>query len=289
MKQAPLIKLIILICLLISFPTLAAPVGESAGEIWIDGPEETQPGTTPSKPDAAVDKTGRSIFVWAANPAVNGGSDIYLRIFPADGGAPSEPVRVNTLLLNSQRYPRVAFGSDDSFLVIWQSNEVPDGGVNEKELVRSQAFDANAQAVGSEQLLSTLSTDTVYPVFADVAALRDGGYVVVWRSGKTSGDDPNASIQARRIDADGVPLAEQFQVNSTTENSQDFSSVTELSDGRFFVVWGKPEVRGRRFDADGTPDGDDFQINTSTVGSQFETDVLQHQDGRVLALWKDDE
>ena len=106
MKQAPLIKLIILICLLISFPTLAAPVGEHAGEIWIDGPDDLKPGMNPAHPDAAVDHLGRSIFVWDGNPAVNGGNDIFLRIFPAGGGPPQGPVLVNTLLQYNQTYPR---------------------------------------------------------------------------------------------------------------------------------------------------------------------------------------
>ena len=68
------------------------PVGESAGEIWIDGPD--QPGSNPIQPDADVDNAGRSIFVWETT--VSNQKDIFLRVFPADGSDPSDPVQVNT-------------------------------------------------------------------------------------------------------------------------------------------------------------------------------------------------
>ena len=196
MKQTLFIKVSILFSLLFSYSTLAAPVGEPAGEIWVDGPEDKQPAINPAHPDAAVDHLGRSIFVWDGNPAINGGNDIYLRIFDSGRNPLGDPVRVNTLLENNQDYPRVAVSSDGSFLVIWQSNEPFEDGAADRRAVRSQAFDANAQPVGTEQLLNTLSTNGTTPIRADVAALRDGGYVVAWQSGNTYGDDANTSIQA---------------------------------------------------------------------------------------------
>jgi hypothetical protein len=289
MKNSHLVKLALLICLLFSVSSLAAPVGESAGEIWLDGPEDKQPGINPAHPDAAVDHRGSSIFVWDGNPAINGGNDIWLRIFDSGRIPPGDPVRVNSLLEYHQDYPRVAVSSDGSFLVIWQSNEPFEPGDGLRRVVRSQAFDTNAQPVGTEQRLNTLRTNGTTTIRADVAALRDGGYVVAWQSGNTYGDDANTSIQARKIDALGEPVAEQFQVNSITGNDQRGGAVTELADGGFMIVWRIPELRGRRFDADGTPVGEGFQINTLTVGGEFEPDAVLHEDGRVLVVWKDDE
>jgi hypothetical protein len=125
----------------------------------------------------------------------------------------------------------------------------------------------------------------------DVAALRDGGYRVVWRSNQTpEPNDSSTTIQARRIGANGLPLAGQFQVNSTmTSAAESFPAVTELADGGFLVVWTTPQVHGRRFFADGAPDGNDFQINTFIEGAESETEVVLHEDGRVLVIWKDAE
>ena len=115
------------------------------------------------------------------------------------------------------------------------------------------------------------------------------GYVVAWHSSNTFQEDTNLSIQARRVGADGAPLAEQFQVNTIIGNSQWDPAVTGLADGGFLVVWTIPEVQGRRYGADGAADGESFQINTLTQGGEFEPEAVLHEDGRILVIWKDDE
>jgi len=297
MKKVLLIKLIALIfCILTSITSLAGPegtnvVGESGGEIWVDGPGDVQPGSDPNHPDAAIDNLGRSIFVWDGTPASTD-KEVFLRIFPADGSSPGDPVQVNSLVENNQHFPRVAVSGDGSFLVVWLSAERPEPEDNFfRNVVRSQAFDVDAKPVGVERLLSTLDPLLTTDNKVDVAALPDGGYIVVWRSSQTLDPAPvnGTTIQARRIGANGVPLAGQFQVNSTNTNaSESFPAVSELADGGFLVAWTTPQVHGRRFAADGIPDGDDFQINTFTSGTERETDVVLHEDGRVLVIWKDD-
>ena len=79
-------------CVLLTISAHSSSIGESAGEIWIDGPD--QPGSDPNQPDADVDSTGRTIFVWDAFTANR--KDIFLRDFPADGSDQLEPVQVNT-------------------------------------------------------------------------------------------------------------------------------------------------------------------------------------------------
>jgi hypothetical protein len=145
--------------------------------------------------------------------------------------------------------------------------------------------------VGDEQILSTLKPLLTTFDKVDVAALPGGDYIVVWKSSQTFDPGNNRhTIQGRRIGANGIPLAEQFQINSRiTAENESFPAVTELADGGFLVVWTTPEVHGRRFNADFTAAGDDFQINTFTTGTERETDVVVHEDGRVLVVWTDQE
>jgi hypothetical protein len=270
-------------------------VGESAGEIWVDGPD--QPGSDPNQPDADVDATGRSIFVW--DGSASNRKDIFLRVFPADGSEPSDPVLVNTYVDDAQHTPRVAIGKDGSFLVVWFSEEEPEPGDGFlRPVVRSQAFDANANPVSEEQLLSTLDPLTTTAKKVDVDALPSGEYIVVWRQTRESADpnpDPNPehndnNIQGRRIGANGVPLAEQFLINTTnTTVSEKWPAVTSLADGGFLVVWTDPQVTGRRYDADFTPVGNDFQINTYETGTEYRTNIDRNADGRVLVVWQDEE
>lgn len=294
MKPTLLIKLTALaLCLLPRLNALAAPdsasgIGESRGEVWVDGPADKQPGSDPTHPDAVIDHSGRSIFVWQAFSA-SSRNDVFLRLFDGDGGLPGDPVLVNTLIEDDQFFPRVAVSSDNSFLVVWQSDE-PDPNVNvDRKWVRSQAFDAAGAPDGDEQLISVHSSGEANDVNADVAALRDGGYVVVWRSRDSEGNSSNLNILARRIGANGVPLAAQFVANSTIGQSEREPTITELSDGGFLVVWATPEIQGRRFLAEGTPVGSDFQINTFTTGGEAEPDAVLGRDGAVLVVWKDEE
>ena len=269
-----------------TFFVVPHPAAAGVDEVWMDGP--VQPGGDPQVPDVAVDRWGRSVVVWRAFSNSGGDNhDIWLRRFDADGNALMDPVMVNTTIDNGQNHPRVAVSGDGSFLVVWQSSE--DLGGVLRPMVRSQAFDANANPVGTEQLLSTLEPALPQDIDADVAALRGGGYAVVWKSDNTSGTDTNDSIQARRVAANGVAQGGQFQVNSTVGAGETDPAVTELSNGGFLVLWAGPELHGRRFSANGAPVGDDFQINTSTDGSEAEPDATIGWDNQILVVWKDTE
>lgn len=291
MKKTLTFEIVILMwSVLLSTSALSAPIGDHAGEIWISGPD--QPGTNPNHPDADVDSTGRSVFVWDTTLSSTTRKDIFLRIFPADGSGPSNPAQVNTYVDNDQHFPKVAINSDGSFLVVWLSNEPREpGSTSFRNVVRSQAFNANANPVGDEQLLSTLAPLLSQKNKVDIDVLPNSEYIVVWRSSQTpEPEDSSVTIQGRRIGFNGAPLAGQFQINSTmTSASERFPAVTSLADGGFLVVWTDPQVHGRRFNSNFTPVGDDFQINTYINGTESLTVVDRNEDGRVLVVWQDEE
>ncbi len=263
------------------FPDIAS------SEIWIDGPDAVQPGG-PGVSDVAVDDKGTRIHVWVAFDVIDR-NDVYLRRFDAAGNPLEDPTRVNTTIESDQHYPRVAVSADGSFLVIFQSFE------GSQYTVRSQAYDANGDPVGSEQLVSTVPTGDQVSVYADVAALRGaggnpGGYAVVWYSNQSSGSDSNLSIEGAVVSAAGVPGG-QFQVNSTSGGAERWPSVTELKDGGFLSVWIEVfsgEVRGRHFSSAGGAIGPEFQINSfdnALAGSW--TDAAIGWNGNVLVVWED--
>ena len=269
----------------------AAPAGESDTEIWVDGPLEVKPGNDPRYPDAAVDHRGRKIFVWGSNGGV-ANQDIFLRIFDLGGAPLADPVQVNTYSDDTQDYPGVAVAADNSFLVIWQSNEPPAANPDiARDMVRSQAYDANGQKVGTEQLLSTLEPLGTTDISANVAALTGGGYVAVWESRNTATPGfNNVTIQARLVNANGTPNGDQFQVNSLNTGSVVDCDVAPLPDGGFVVVWTNPEIHARRFDADGDPVAIEIQVNTIDINTpRDESTVAVSDDGRVLVVWTDPE
>ena len=92
---------------------------------------------------------------------------------------------------------------------------------------------------------------------AAVAALADGGFVVVWRDlGAAGGSD----IRARVYDATGTATSDDFLVTDPglpSSGAQFLPDVVGLSDGRFLVVWSDGAsdqgINGRLFDGRAAP------------------------------------
>ncbi|KAB2966652.1 MAG: hypothetical protein F9K18_05285 [Thermoanaerobaculia bacterium] len=128
-----------------------------------------------------------------------------------------------------------------------------------------------------------------------VAGDASGGFVVAWASEGSPGTDPLSSVQARRYDTGGIPLGDQFQVNSYTTNSQYFPAVTVAGQGGFVVVWlswgstgtdnDEGSIQGQRFDAIGTPLGGEFQVNGYTTGLQEYPRVASDGLGNFVVVW----
>lgn len=89
----------------------------------------------------------------------------------------------------------------------------------------------------------------------------------------------------------------EFLVNTTTQNTQSFPSVTELAGGGFVVTWtdysetggdtDNRAIRGQAYDADGTPRGSEFLVNTTTENYQSNPSVAGLSDGGFVVTWED--
>src|SRR5690606_16243117 len=76
--------------------------------------------------------------------------------------------------------------------------------------------------------------------FPDIAALPDGGWVVVW-SGEPDGATPGAFVvRYQEYSADGMPAGQPVIV-SAPWGLPEFAKVTVLNDGRFVITWTDPD------------------------------------------------
>jgi hypothetical protein len=110
----------------------------------------------------------------------------------------------------------------------------------------------------------------------DVAALRGGGFVVVWTDPASTGGDIRATIFSNDT---GVPDfdAFQFRVNTSTAGAQNEASVAALDDGGFLVTWENDNadlVRAQRFDAVGNKIGVEFTVKIGVSVDSPEVGVL---------------
>ena len=86
----------------------------------------------------------------------------------------------------------------------------------------------------------------------------------------------------------------EFLVNTTTESSQDFPAISQLSDGRFVAAWAnfnnnslETDVRAQIFNADGSKAGAEFLVNTNTTNEQSVPALTALTGGRFVAMWQD--
>jgi len=125
----------------------------------------------------------------------------------------------------------------------------------------------------------------------DVAMDTNGNFVVVFQS-----DVPDniTDVAARLYDAAGVPLGNQFQVNTTGPNDTMFPVVAMDADGDFVVVWqdnfadsNSDGIMAQRYNAAGVAQGANVTVNTTTLGQQYKADVAMDADGDFVVVWED--
>ncbi len=106
-------------------------------------------------------------------------------------------------------------------------------GANE---LKAEILDADGRVIRAEFLVNTITTGFRYN--AQIAALADGGFVVVWRDlSQTLGDSSVEAIHAKVFAANGDVVRDEFLVNSVTEGAQHSPVVTSLADGGFVIAW----------------------------------------------------
>jgi hypothetical protein len=140
----------------------------------------------------------------------------------------------------------------------------------------------DAQTANTEPPSSSTST-------SDLAVGHDG-FVVVWQSDQTPGDDDSGtSIQGRLYAADDTPVTDQFQVNGFTSGDQDQPGVSMGPDGGFVVAWnndGASDVRGARFAADGTPLGEFVVSSITSTSSAARVGPGHDASGGFAVAWE---
>ncbi len=185
----------------------------------------------------------------------------------------------------------VAVASDGSYVITWEHRDVAG---NTAGKILGRRVGADGVALGNEFVVNS-STAVATRVDPSVSVAPDGSFVVTWMGINTpspSGPD----VFARRFDAAGNPLGDEFIVNTTTQSVQQAPSVSHDAAGGFVVAWvdslvASPSldraVRGQRFDAQGTRIGGEIQLGTipNTAANGFMGTAVDPGDGSSVTLW----
>jgi hypothetical protein len=196
-----------------------------------------------------------------------------LRAAPVPAG-PEFQINVDTV--GSQRHPAVCVTPGGDFVVVWTSSPG----------VVGRRFDRDGVALGGEFTINTSVPQASLPAVACDAA---GAFVAVWEKQ----DGSNLGLVGRRFDANGSPVAGEFQVNTYTTGYQYRHSVSMSAGGEFVVAWkSEPPTSGsyrgimhRRWDASGVAQGPEQKLSDQLVLDA--PGVSSDATGNFVVVWQD--
>jgi len=183
--------------------------------------------------------------------------------------APGDEFRVNGFSRFIQDESLVQRLGPDNFLVVWRS-DVQDGS---NAGIYARLLSAAGRRLGPEQRVNAYTT---LDQEAPIAAVRPDGReaLVAWRDVGRDGD--GLGVFARRLDGQGRPLGDDFQVNVATLGRQYQGAAAYDDTGGFVVVWtsGISKTSSAcRFDAAGNRVGSELQV------ANFKATSAQHLPG----------
>jgi len=196
--------------------------------------------------------------------------------------------QVNTHTANEQKNAAIAMEKGGDFVVVW-SSYLQDGSSNG---VFGRLFDPNCGQLGEEfQINTTSSGNQAEPAVAMDAA---AGFVVTWQ-GPGFIEQDREDIFAQRFDPNGLPIGEEFLVNSYTADQQRFPCVAVNNDGTFIVIWessntpleGDKAICGQLYDSNGIEFGAEFLVNAESAVCRY-PDVAADANGNFAVVWMED-
>jgi hypothetical protein len=203
-----------------------------------------------------------------------------------------EEAQLNTYTTSDQRRPRVASDAAGNLVVAWDSLGSPESDADASS-VQARRFSSAGEPLGAQFQVNTFTTG--FQSFPSIAMADGGTFVAAWSNSGGNPSDTTNSVRARLFDSGGVPVGDDFQVNSYTPSSQTVPSVGMDAAGNFVVVWQSDgsggsdtagtSVQGQRYDSAGAAVGTEFQINTYTTDGQTAPAVAVEDTGRFIVAW----
>ena len=241
------------------------------------------------EPTVAMDNKGNFVIAWQSYGQDGDGYGIYARRYDSDGmPLETDEFRVNQTNQGNQTAPSLARARIDSqFVIAWQSEVFSDEGESDVQVLAG-LYSADGSRLGSEFAVNTIDAhDQVGP---NAAMGPLGDFVVTWTSEGQMGS--GADVFARRFDAAGVGLGDDFRVNVTTQQKQQYPTVAMDAVGNFNISWQSSHQDGfswgiysQVYDSSGAVLVDEFLVNSNTQGPQINPVLFANSQGDAIVVW----
>ena len=190
--------------------------------------------------------------VWRSETSINAA------VYDASGGLVGSEFTVNISTTSGRAEPVITALHDGGFAVAWTDQDYTRDGSSYSIIAR--LYDADGTPRGDDFVVNT-EVESIQDSPA-ISVLPDGGFVVAWKTNDPSQDGSSDAIKAQVFDQDGNPVGTEFLVNSETENTQNFPTITSLTNGNIVVAWGT---------YDPAQDGDGPAIKSQVFTPSFDT------------------
>lgn len=250
-------------------------------------------------PAVAMTDTGEFLIVWQSAGSFGTDDDlrsIQARLYANDGTPDGPEFQVNDYIASDQAGAEVAAGPDGEYVVTWFNVSGSAGTDQDGRSVQAQMISSIGAFVGAEFQVNTFTTSHQHDASAAIGPL--GEFTIVWTSDGSSGTDSDYSIQGQKYDSDGLPVGDEFQVNTYIDDYQIRPSIAMTDDGAALVSWTSGDYSGAGPDGDGwgiaaqviTPDGsfdgDEIVVNNVADGPQDSSSVAGASGHRWVATWQ---
>lgn len=199
---------------------------------------------TPSVSAVAKLRNGGFVVTWESyGQDGDGYYGVYAQRYNAAGARLGSEFEVNSHTFDEWG-PSVAGLNNGSFVVTREAYHKDGSGFG----IYGQRYAGTGVPLGSEFRVNTHTANEQR--FPSVAALSNGGFVVIWNS--YGQDRSGYGVYGQRYSAKGAPVGGEFRVNKTTAGDQERPSVAALGGGDFVVTWASDDgsfkgIFGQRF------------------------------------------
>ncbi|WP_349601323.1 beta strand repeat-containing protein [Azospirillum argentinense] len=251
------------------------PTGASS-EFYVSAPTSPNPQAYSAQPMVTGLADGTFVVVWESYGAAGSATtdrNISAQRFSAAGVKLGSEFVVHAPDATEQRLPMITALVDGGYVVAWMASSDGSGtGIS------ARIFNADGTARGEEFRVNDWTFDG--QTQPSVTALADGNFLVMWTAGGGL-DGSDNGVFARRFDANGQRIGEEFQVNAVSAGTQYLGWASARADGGFVATWSTPDgsdmgIATRVFSASGVAPVVDARVVNMAVNEAMTAEGLFH-------------
>ena len=243
----------------------------------------------------ALDDGGYAIS-WTSYDQDGSSEGIYAQYFTETGN----PVSFSSALSSPVSVPGVTIVSSSS-----RVGSAIDGGAGNDQIYGSKGADVLSGGEGDDTLVGGKGDDVAVFRGDSEDYTIDLANAQVTDTNTLDGDEGTDTLSGMESiqfgDGSEVSVStserQEFSVNTFTDHSQQYPTVSGLTDGGYVIAWQSPYqdestsgnygIFAQRYDAGGNALGAEFPVNTWVQNNQTNPAVTTLENGNFLVTWQD--